>query len=145
MIDFVDRVGDLTPSRLRGFFAGWPARPTPEQHLAALRGSYRVVLAVDDRGQVVGFISAISDGVATAFIPWLEVLPEHRGRGIGSELVRRMLATLDHMYSVDLVCDADLRGFYQRLGLRPLQGMGIRNPAVLTAEVASLDSRHGSG
>lgn len=131
MIDFRYDVAGLRPDQLRGFFVGWPVRPSPEQHLAALRGSYRVVLAVDD-GTVVGFVNAISDGVAAAFIPWLEVLPEYQGQGLGSELMRRMLDALDHLYSVDLTCDPDLRAFYERLGLRTLQGMGTRNRAALT-------------
>jgi GNAT superfamily N-acetyltransferase len=129
VIEFRYGVDGLRPEQLRGFFVGWPVRPSPDQHLAALRGSYRVVLAVHERGEVVGFVNAISDGVATAFIPWLEVLPEYQGGGLGSELMRRMLAALTHLYSVDLTCDPDLRTFYERLGLSPLQGMGTRNRA----------------
>ncbi|HWM16579.1 MAG TPA: GNAT family N-acetyltransferase, partial [Microbacterium sp.] len=66
-----------------------------------------------------------------AFISWLEVLPEHQGQGIGSELVRRVLALLDDMYSVDLVCDEELRPYYERLGMTAFQGMGVRNRGVL--------------
>jgi ribosomal protein S18 acetylase RimI-like enzyme len=47
---------------------------------------------------VVGFINAISDGLATAFLPWLEVLPDYQGRGIGRELTKRMLAELADLY-----------------------------------------------
>lgn len=134
MIDFRYDLDELRPEQLRGFFVGWPVRPSPEQHLAALRGSYRVVMAINDHGKVVGFVNAISDGVAAAFIPWLEVLPDYQGRGLGGELARRMLAALDHLYSVDLTCDPDLRTFYERLGLRPLQGMGTRNRAALGSD-----------
>ncbi|MGH3427694.1 MAG: GNAT family N-acetyltransferase, partial [Terriglobales bacterium] len=37
--------------------------------------------------RVVGFVNAISDGIATAFIPWLEVVPHRQGRGIGAALM----------------------------------------------------------
>lgn len=130
MIRYTDDISKLRADQLHGFFVGWPARPTPDQHLAVLRGSYRVVLAVT-RDRVVGFVNAISDGVLTAFIPWLEVLPDYQGRGIGTELTRRMLASLGGLYSVDLTCDPELRTYYQRLGLRPLQGMGTRDITVL--------------
>lgn len=30
-----------------------------------------------------------------------------------------MLANVRHLYMIDLVCDADLQPFYERLGLRP--------------------------
>ena len=69
----------------------------------------------------------ISDGVSAAYIPDLEVLPAYRDRGIGSELVRRMLEKLRHLYMVDLVCDANLQPFYQRLGMRLYTAMIYRN------------------
>lgn len=66
--------------------------------------------AVDSTtGRVVGFVAAISDGVLTAFLSWLEVLPDYQGRGIGTRLLSRMLTELDHLYSVDLICDPELR------------------------------------
>ncbi len=69
---------DLTAVRedmLRGFFVGWPRRPSPAQHLAVLRASYRSVVAIDAADRVAGFVNMLSDGIPTAFIPWLEVLP----------------------------------------------------------------------
>jgi len=80
---------------------------------------------------VVGFVTAVGDGVLAAFIPLLEVLPAYRGRGIGAELVRRVLARLSSRYSIDLVCDPDLVPYYERLGGQPLAGIGWRNRAVL--------------
>jgi GNAT superfamily N-acetyltransferase len=100
-----------------GFFEGWPNPPDAERHLAHLRGADAVVLAVDpESGEVVGFVSAIGDGVLTAFIPLLEVLPAWRGQGIGTELMRRILARLGDRYSIDLSCDEELVRFYERLG-----------------------------
>lgn len=75
---------------------------------------------------VVGFVNAISDGHLSAFIPLLEVLPAHRGQGIGAELVRRLLGELDGLYSIDLVCDEELRPFYERFEMQPLLGMALR-------------------
>ena len=120
-------VAELTPADLEGSFVGWPSPPSPERHLEILRGSDHVVLAREgDEGPVVGFVTAISDGILSAFIPLLEVLPSRQGHGIGSELVRRMLAELDGFYMVDLVCDATLEPFYRRLGLTAMTGMGRR-------------------
>ncbi|CAN5189789.1 hypothetical protein BH18ACT12_BH18ACT12_03640 [soil metagenome] len=96
-----------------------------------LRGSSQVVLACDGT-RVVGFVPAISDGVLSAYLPLLEVLPEYQGRGIGRELVRRVLAALGGLYMVDLVCDEDVVPFYERLRLQRLDaGMGLRNREAL--------------
>ena len=118
MVAYRDDIAGLTADRLRGgFFEGWPNPPTPDGHLAHLRGCEAVGLAVDEAtGDVVGFISALGDGGTVAFISLLEVLPAWRGQGIGSELTRRMLARLGDRYAVDLVCDDDVVPFYERLG-----------------------------
>ena len=62
-----------------------------------------------------------------AYIPLLEVLPEHRGNGIGTELVRRLLATLDGLYMIDVMCDDEVRPFYERLGFARSTGAVMRN------------------
>jgi GNAT superfamily N-acetyltransferase len=117
----------ITADHLHGFFVGWPDPPSPETHLAILRRSAAVALAVDEEtGRVVGFVNALSDGVLCAFIPLLEVLPDYQRRGIGQELVRRLLAQLGDLYAVDLLCDADVQPFYARLGMQPAQGMMLR-------------------
>jgi ribosomal protein S18 acetylase RimI-like enzyme len=129
MIEYRDDVMTLRLDQLAGgFFEGWPSRPSPQLHLAHLQGAEVAIVAVDAAtGQVIGFVTAIGDGVLSAFIPLLEVLPAYRGRGIGTELVRRVLERLRDRYSIDLVCDADLVPFYERLGGRRLVAMAWRN------------------
>lgn len=128
MITYVDSLGDVTSENLRGgFFAGWPNPPSPDTHYRILANSAAIVLARTTDGTVVGFITAISDEVSCAYIPHLEVLHAYQGRGIGTELVRRMLEKLKHRYMIDLVCDPDLQPFYERLGMRAVVGMVVRN------------------
>jgi GNAT superfamily N-acetyltransferase len=131
VVSYSSDVSQVRPEQLEGFFVGWPSAPSPEQHLAVLRGSWRAVVAREDNGRVVGFVTMISDGVLTAFVPWLEVLPSHQGRGIGTELLRRVLDGTEQLYSVDLLCDEPLRPFYRRFGFVPVPGMGLRNPTAL--------------
>ena len=132
---YTSDISGVTPAELEGFFVGWPSPPSPERHLEILRGSDYVVLARDGQeGRVVGFITAISDGVLSAFIPLLEVLPDYQGHGIGSELVRRMLGELEDFYMVDLMCDPELESFYARFELMLLSGMGVRRRHLLAAE-----------
>lgn len=126
MITYTDTTEGLSTNGLRGFFVGWANPPSPAVHLAMLRGSDHIVLALDGL-TVVGFVTALSDGLLYASISLLEVLPEYRRRGIGSELMRRMLARLSQLYAVDLLCDPELQPFYRRLGLRPAVGMMLRN------------------
>lgn len=125
-VTYRDDLDGLSAAHLDGFFVGWPNPPSSETHLAVLRGSSHVGLAWSGDA-LVGFISAVSDGVLCAYIPLLEVRPEAQAFGVGSELVRRLLARLDHLYMVDLVCDPDLVPFYERFGLRQVTAMAHRN------------------
>lgn len=128
MIEYLDSAEDITPAQLNGFFVGWPNPPTPDVHLRLLRKSDAVVLAMDTAtGQVAGFITAITDGVLAAYIPFLEVLPAYQHQGIGQTLVRRILERLQDLYMVDLLCDADVQPFYRQLGMHPAVGMCARN------------------
>ncbi len=128
MIEYQESANSVLIASLTGFFSGWPNPPVPETHLRVLRSSDEVVLAIDTKSaKVVGFITAITDGVLTAYIPLLEVLPKYRHQGIGAELVRRMLRRLDHLYMIGLLCDPDIQPFYRALGMSDTTGMVIRN------------------
>ena len=127
LIVYSDDLAGVTLEQLTGFFVGWPDPPAPETHLRLLAGSSHRLLARDETtGRVVGFVTAISDGVLAASIPALEVLPAYQGRGIGGELLRGMLERLRGLYMVDLVCDPELQPFYARFGMRPAPAMILR-------------------
>ena len=75
-----------------------PQPPDAQTLYNLLQGSSQRWLARDGaNGPVLGFVTAISDGVLSAYIPLLEVLPSFQGQGLGRELVRRMLASLGHL------------------------------------------------
>ena len=138
MIDYVEDPAGLSADQLGGgFFEGWPTPPSRQRHLAHLRGAEVAIVAIDPAdGSVVGFVTAIGDGALTAFVPLLEVLPAYRGRGIASELMRRVLARLADRYSIDLVCDPELVPFYERLGGTAGTAIHWRNRDSLVAGTA---------
>ena len=128
MITYTDSIEGITSDMLRGFFEGWRRTVTPTEHLRILDNSHAFQCAVDEEtGSVVGFITAVSDGILCAYLPLLEVLPAYRGQGIGTELVRRMFEKLDDIYMIDLMCDKELVRFYERFGFMSTRGMIIRN------------------
>ena len=127
VIQYRDTAEGLDPSQLAGFFVDWLRKPSPEAHLEILHASANVVVATDgESDQVVGFVTAISDGVLSAYISLLEVLPEYQGRGIGSELMGRLLDQLKGLYMVDTLCDVDVQAYYARFGMKRSVGMCIR-------------------
>lgn len=131
-ITYQDTTDGIGPDHLQGFFVGWPDPPSPEDHMAIVEGSDLLVLALSEKRKVVGFITAITDGVSCAYITHLEVLPGWQGDGIGTELMRRMMAKFETIRAIDVICDEEVRGFYERLGFKAWRGMVIRrNPSRL--------------
>lgn len=125
---YKNNLDGITPEMLSGFFVDWPNPPSPQTHLKLLKNSSKVVMAVDTNvNRVVGFITAISDSVLSAYIPLLEVLPEYQHKGIGKNLVNRILKELDDIYMIDLCCDDSLVPFYEEIGMLKSNGMLKRN------------------
>jgi predicted N-acetyltransferase YhbS len=127
MIRYTDSTIGITEGQLNGFFEGWPDPPTPATHMKILEGSNVVVIAIaEEESRVVGFVTAVTDGVLAAYLPLLEVLPEYRRRGIGSELMRRVMEKLEGLYMVDLLSDPETEPFYSRFGMKPAHAMTVR-------------------
>jgi len=106
-----------------GFFDGWWNAPDAGTHLRILAGSDAIVLALaaDEGGgeQVVGFVTALTDGVLYGVVTLLEVVPQLQGRGIGRQLMERVTDLLGPLYRIDLVCADDVLAFYEKVGYFP--------------------------
>jgi ribosomal protein S18 acetylase RimI-like enzyme len=126
MIEYTNSLENTKPHQLEGFFEGWWAKPNPGVFLQTLHGSSHVILALENQ-QVVGFISAISDGTMFVYISLLEVLPTHQNLGIASELMRQMLLHYTDIYAIDTSCDDELIPFYERFGMARGNAMFVRN------------------
>ncbi len=106
---------------------GWERRTADRERLAQLvRGSLYVVSAWED-DQLLGFARAISDGAANAYISTVAVLPEYQKRGIGRELIRRLLDGRDYVQFV-LHANETAYPFYLHLdlGFEPFNNMLAR-------------------
>jgi GNAT superfamily N-acetyltransferase len=79
--------------------------------------------------EVVGTGLVLSDGVLHALIVDVIVAPEWRGRGIGTGIMRRLIARCREagILQTQLFCARGKRPFYERLGFaaRPDDGPGM--------------------
>ena len=128
MIEYSFSAEGLIEKQVRGFFVGWGNPPNESTLIQIPENSDEIVLALDtSNGRLVGFVNAITDNTFMAFIPLLEVLPAYQGKGIGGNLMERMLGRLRDFYAIDLLCDKELQPYYKRFGMHPANGMVIRN------------------
>ena len=117
----------LRSDDLAVFFVGWPSPPSTDDRLEILRAADEVVVCRATAGEVIGFATALTDRRFAAYIPLVEVLPEHQGRGIGSQMVTALLERLRSCDTIDLAYDDDVVPFYERLGGTRLNAVAWRN------------------
>ena len=102
----VDVVHDFLANH--SYWAAGRPRETVEQLVSEAQ---RVVGLYAADAQV-GFARTVSDGVAFAYLADVYVLPEHRGRGLGFELVRFTVETGPFARLKWLLHTADMHALY---------------------------------
>jgi spermidine synthase len=104
--------------------AGWwtgQDRENPELIRRIVAGSHCFVLAWEGN-EIIGMGRAISDGISDAYIQDLAVLPEFRGQGVGTGIVREILNRLraDGLQWIGLIAGRNSHPFYRKLGFEEM-------------------------
>jgi GNAT superfamily N-acetyltransferase len=89
-------------------------RPRDVQERLVREAARVVGLYLD--GEQVGFCRAATDGVSFVYLADVYVLPEHRGRGLGAELVREMVENGPFAHQRWLLHTEDAHALYRRFG-----------------------------
>ena len=93
----------------------WSSADKPEALHKGLLGSHSLITAWDE-ATLVGLGNAISDGHLVVYFPHMVVHPDYQGRGIGTELMKRMMARYRGFHQQTLIADGRAIDFYKRLG-----------------------------
>lgn len=70
-------------------------------------------------GEQIGFCRAYSDGASFAYLADVYVLDDHRGRGLGLELVREMVENGPYADRGWILHTRDMHRLYEKLGFGP--------------------------
>src|SRR2546421_3750500 len=91
----------------------WSSAEKPELLHRGLLASHSLVTAWDG-SKLVGLGNAISDGHLVVYYPHLLVLPEYRGRCIGTRFMQMLMARYEGFHQHILVADGRAIDFYRK-------------------------------
>lgn len=107
---------------------------TPDIHRISFEASYAVIF-VFDGDKLIGLGRILSDGVRQSAIYDIAIVPAYQGRGIGQEIVKRLLDKTPACNCI-LYASPGKEGFYKRLGFKKMKtGMALfSNPQRMVDE-----------
>lgn len=109
----------VDPGKLQVLFrqTGWATGRSTDDIRTMLEGT-PLALGAWDGDRLVGFARAITDGTYRALIDDVVVDESRRGKGIGAQLMKRLLERLTGIEEVVLLCEQNAVSFYGRYGFK---------------------------
>lgn len=94
----------------------WESANYPKKLFKSLKNS-ETVITLYDENNLIGLMSAISDGGMNVYFPYLLIDPEYHGKGLGKITVEKMLEKYGGFYRKILVCSNEKVPFYTKCGM----------------------------
>lgn len=97
------------------------AAPLGNKTAAQLRTAFTNSIAVcliRERGKLVGAGRVVGDGVDIAYLGDVALMPAHQGRGLGVQIVQRLMERARGHKKIILYSVPGKEGFYKRFGFK---------------------------
>jgi GNAT superfamily N-acetyltransferase len=101
------------------------ARERPLEGIRKMLDNTPVKLGAWDGDTLIGFVRALSDGMYKAYIDDVVVDEPYRKRGVGTQLIQRMLEKLKGVNVVFLNCGEQVVAFYKKFGFEVNKGFTL--------------------
>jgi len=109
---------EIEQARLLLVENAWGARVADPATFKQLVLRSQIAIVAVDEGEVIGFLRALTDGIFNGYISMVVVSAPHRGKGVGSALVRYAMGGNPKMTWVLRAGRDGVAAFYAKLGFR---------------------------
>jgi GNAT superfamily N-acetyltransferase len=113
-----DRLDDIDWDELSALYRAAPLGNKSAQGLQTSFGNSLYRCFVREDGRLVGAGRALADGVDCAYLCDIALLPGHQGRGLGREIVARLVERARGHRKIILYAVPGKEGFYRQAGFR---------------------------
>ena len=105
---------------------GWTAYTDQPETLRRGFENSLLTLAAYEENRLIGILRAVGDGQTIVFVQDLLILPEYQRRGVGTALLRELLARYPQVRQIELTADdsPSLLAFYRKACFVPMSELG---------------------
>ncbi len=117
-IEWIDSLDGVDLEKLSNLYEIAPLGHKPPADLKIAFSNSLFKCFVYDAGRLIGAGRALADGVDCSYLCDIAVHPEYQGRGIGKEIVARLVDLSKNHRKIILYAAIGKEPFYRKLGFR---------------------------
>lgn len=119
-LTWLDRQDDINWNEVEALYRSAPLGNKSAAHLRLVFSNSRFAFFVRDGTRLIAAGRALADGGDCSYICDVAVLPDYQGRGVGREMVSRLVAASKGHKKIILYSAVGKEDFYRKLGFRRL-------------------------